>query len=55
MNTTKLVPGLKVKSALKAAGFSGNHNRILATSLKVKSNVKAAGFSGNHNRTLAAL
>ena len=31
MNTTKLVPGLKVKSSIKAAGIgAGNHNRALA-------------------------
>ena len=30
MNTTKLVPGLKVKSSIKAAGWGPNHNRMLA-------------------------
>ena len=36
MNTMKLVPGLKVKSSIKAAGFGPNHNRTVA-GLKVKS------------------
>jgi hypothetical protein len=55
MNTTKLVPGLKVKSALKAAGIQPNHNRTLASGLKVKSSIKAAGIQPNHNRTILAL
>ena len=55
MNTTKLVPGLKVKSSIKAAGWNGNHNRALSSGLKVKSSIKAAGWNGNHNRALAVL
>ena len=28
---TKMVAGLKVKSAIKAAGWGPNHNRVLAS------------------------
>jgi len=52
MNTTKLVPGLKVKSSIKAAGWGPNHNRNVS-GLKVKSSIKAAGWGPNHNRMLA--
>lgn len=55
MNSIKMVPGLKVKSSIKAAGFGANHNRALASGLKVKSSVKAAGFGANHNRALTRL
>jgi hypothetical protein len=57
MNTTKMVPGLKVKSSIKSAGLAaGNHNRTLALGLKVKSSIKSAGLAaGNHNRTLHVL
>jgi hypothetical protein len=52
--TTTTKTGLKIKSSIKAAGFSANHNRALASGLKVKAAVKAAGFSANHNRALAS-
>jgi hypothetical protein len=55
MNTTKLVPGLNVKSTVKAAGWGANHNRALSAGFKIKSSVKAAGWGANHNRALATL
>ena len=44
MNTTKMVPGLKVKSGVRAAGFGANHNRTLA-------NVSSLAFGGPDRRT----
>jgi hypothetical protein len=55
MNSINVVRGLKVKSSIKAAGWTGNHSRTLASGLKVKSSVKAAGWTGNHSRALAHL
>ena len=55
MNTTKMVPGLKVKNGVKAAGWGSNHNRTVASALKLKATVKAAGWGSNHNRALAIL
>lgn len=43
--TTKT--GMKVRSNVKAGGFSGNHIR---SGLKVRTPIKAGGFSGNHTR-----
>jgi hypothetical protein len=39
--------GLKVRSTVKAGGFTVNHSRA---GLKVRSSVKAGGFTVNHSR-----
>ena len=39
---------MKVKSKVKAAGLTTNHNQ---SALRVKTGVKAAGLSTNHNQS----
>jgi hypothetical protein len=60
-NSTKNA-GIRVKSAIRAAGFQpSNHNASVATNstksagLRVKSAIRAAGFQpSNHNVSLIA-
>jgi hypothetical protein len=44
------VTGLRVKSAVKSAGWNSNHN----AGLRVKSAVKGAGWNSNHNVALVS-
>ena len=55
-NSTKNA-GIRVKSAVRAAGFGPNHNASVSTKnagIRVKSAVRAAGFGSNHNASLIA-
>ena len=49
---SKTENSLKVKTNVRAGGFSLNHNQTLARGMKVKTNVRAGGLSMNHNQTL---
>ena len=43
---------MKVKTNIKAGGWSSNHNQTASRGLKVKTNVKSGGWMNNHNQTL---
>jgi hypothetical protein len=43
---------MRVKTAIKSGGLSGNHSRA---GLKIRTGVKASGISSNHSRTLLFL
>ena len=47
---------MKLKTNVKAGGFSQNHNETLAHSkgLKVRTKVKAGGIAMNHNEALVS-
>ena len=43
---------MKIKTNVKAGGWSNNHNQTVAHGLKVKSGVKSGGWA-NHNQMVA--
>ena len=53
IKTQAATTGLKVKTSVKAGGFSTNHNQTAMSGLKVRTNVRAGGLTANHNQTLA--
>ena len=42
---------MKVKTNIKAGGWSSNHNQTASRGLKVKTDVKCGGWMNNHNQT----
>jgi hypothetical protein len=49
--TQTTTTGLKVRTSVRAGGFTTNHNQTVARGLKVRTSVRAGGFTTNHNQT----